>query len=716
MLEGETLRARLDAGPIPVPRVIEFATQLAQGLAAAHDRGIVHRDLKPENVFVTRDGVVKILDFGLAKLAPPAGSAATLPPTVTGHTAPGMVMGTVGYMSPEQVRGEGTDHRSDIFAFGAVLYEMMTGRRAFARDSPAETLSAILRDDPPLTPSAEMTASSAIARIVAHCLEKRAADRFQSARDLTFALQALSAVQSGPIQDATVAARPTSALRMLPWVIAALAVAAALAVVTLNRTAPPEEQPVRRVTIALPAAEPLALAEFVPLGVGRTAMAMAPDGSRIVYVANRGGTPHLVVRDLDRFEGKPIVGTDGAYAPFFSPDGQWVAFLTENALKRVALAGGDPVTLAEVRNGTAAAWTESGWIVFADFEGANLTRIRPEGGNPEVILRATKPEFVALAAVAGADAVLVQTVISSNPDAAVIEMVAIDGSSRQPLIRGGAHPLHAAGYLFFLRSGSLHAQRFNVMRRAVEGTAVPVLDGIRSEIDGIGQVAIARDGSLAYVPGGLSWLGTPAWVGGDGTLAPLGAPKQSYGTFRLSPDGRRIAIVIAGHTDDIWIYEIARGSFVRLTHDGNNSLPVWSPDGQRVAYMKIKDGATSLAWKPVDGSGPEEQIAAKDCAPWSFSRDGGFVAATCDADIHLVPTSGASGSKPFITSKFSEWARAFHRTASGSHSSRTHPAATRSTSGSMPARAASGRYRATAAKSPCGHRTAARSSTATSAS
>jgi serine/threonine protein kinase len=223
LLEGETLRERLDSGRIPAPRVLDYAAQLAQGLAAAHDRGIIHRDLKPENLFVTRDGVVKILDFGLAKLAQPdAARAATEPPTVTGLTAPGVVMGTVGYMSPEQVRGEAADHRSDIFSFGAILYEMMTGRRAFARPSTAETLSAILRDEPPLPPPSDAAVAPAFTRTVAHCLEKRPADRFQSARDLAFALQSLSTAGSGPVYASALRAQRWPVARMLPWLIAVL--------------------------------------------------------------------------------------------------------------------------------------------------------------------------------------------------------------------------------------------------------------------------------------------------------------------------------------------------------------------------------------------------------------------------------------------------------------------------------------------------------------
>jgi hypothetical protein len=378
-----------------------------------------------------------------------------------------------------------------------------------------------------------------------------------------------------------------------------------------------------------------------------------------VYVANRAGTPHLVLRALDRFEGQPIPGTDGAYAPFFSPDGASIGFLTENALKRVALAGGDSVTLAEVRQGTSAAWTGSGWIAFADFEGTNVSRVRPEGGAAEVILRGSKPEFVALAPVSGADAVLVQRMASSNPDGSRIDVITMDGKFRRPLLRGGSHPLHAAGHLFFLRGGSLHAQRFNARQSTLEGTAVPVLDGIRSEIDGVGQVTIAGDGTIAYVGGTSSWLGTPAWLGPDGKMKPLGAPRQGYGTFRLSPDGGRIAFVIAGHTEDIWIYEVARGSFVRLTQDGANSLPVWTPDGQRVAFMKTKDGKTSLAWKASDGSGPDQQIVAEDCAPWSFSPDGSALAATCDGDIRMIAMIGKPTMKPFITSQFSEWGARF---------------------------------------------------------
>jgi serine/threonine protein kinase len=331
----------------------------------------VHRDLKPENVFITRDGVVKILDFGLAKLAQPETAGATLPPTATGYTAPGIVMGTVGYMSPEQVRGEATDHRSDIFAFGAILYEMITGQRAFARQSAAETLSAILRDEPALTPSSSAAAIPAFSRIVAHCLEKRAADRFQSARDLAFALRALSAIESGPVHASPSRARRWPVVRMLPWLITAVAILAALAVVLVKTPTPPDTQPVRRVTIALPSAEPPRSRSWYRSASGaRRSRSPRTRRDRLRRQPWRHAAPRRP--RSDRFEGKPLPGA-GVCVALRPTAGRRVPDGKRGEARRVA---GDPVTLAEFA-GTSATWTERP-IVFADFAG-NIARVRPEG-------------------------------------------------------------------------------------------------------------------------------------------------------------------------------------------------------------------------------------------------------------------------------------------------------------------------------------------------
>jgi serine/threonine protein kinase len=397
LLDGEELRAPLDQGALPVRRSVDYAQQIAAGLAAAHEKGVVHRDLKPENLFVTKDGRVKILDFGLAKLKPsrqaPVGSEVATQKQITN---PGTVMGTVGYMSPEQVRGEELDHRSDLFSFGLILYEMLAGQRAFQGESLAETMAAIVKEDPPDLMEANRKVSPQLERLVRRCLEKKPERRFQSASDLGFALEALSG-SSGSSQspDGLSSALPAPAQRRnrerLLWGAAGLALGAVVVGIVFwllaGRSASPlaTSSPVKRVTIKLPDAEPLALSKFGPLGIGRTAVALSPDGSLLVYVAERNGKAQLYLRALDQFDARPIPGTEGAYSPFFSPDGRWLGFFSANKLKKVSLQGGEPVTLCEARIPHGGSWGPDDTIVFADSEGVNLSRVSASGGSKEVL-------------------------------------------------------------------------------------------------------------------------------------------------------------------------------------------------------------------------------------------------------------------------------------------------------------------------------------------
>jgi Tol biopolymer transport system component len=671
LLEGQTLRERLSNGPIPARTALHYSVQIAQGLAAAHEKGIVHRDLKPDNVFVTSDGRVKILDFGLAKLIDQesAGAVSSVLPTSPPGTSPGLVLGTTGYMSPEQVRGELVDRRTDIFALGVVLYEMLTGRRAFARQTVPETMTAILREDIPDIHHSSPHVSLPLDQLLRRCLDKDPARRFQSTQDLAFALSTVGTASSSTI--AAVAAAPGVAppassrpyLAFAAIALVALALGAILATAFRSQPGEPPRQ-IRRLTLSLPDGEPVAPASASPLGLGMRSIALSPDGSRIVYVTLRNGTRQLVVRDLDRFEARVIRGTEGAGFPFFSPDGTSVGFFSESALKRVSLAGGDPTIVTEARNPRSAAWLTDGSIVFGDFEGSLLIQVPAAGGARQRLGRSPSG-FYSIGALPNTNAVLVDVGLTANPDFNSIEAISLKDGARKVIVSGGTNPIYADGRLLFARGGALFAIPFDAERLEVSGAPVAVIEGIRTETLGA-QVAIAQDGTLAYIEGGPAWEGSPAWVRRDGTSTPLGPPKQVYGTFTLSPDGRRLAFEVAGATTDVWVYEIARGTFTRLTQERNNGFPVWSPDSRQLAYTTERDGGRLIVSRPADGTGSETILwrGKPVCRPASWSLDGKHMAVVCpreqdDDDVYVLAVDGTPDLQPFASTPFSDWGPRF---------------------------------------------------------
>jgi len=693
LLEGEELRAQLNRGALPVRRAIDYANQIACGLAAAHEKGIVHRDLKPENLFLTTDGRVKILDFGLAKLKPPKPrggvdtEAATFAPP---QTEPGVVMGTVGYMSPEQVQGQDADHRSDIFSLGVILYEMLAGRRAFEGTSAAAVMSAILRDEPAELAEINDKVPPQLERVVRRCLEKRAERRFQSAGDLGLALEALSGPSgSGEPQGnsgsaTSLAAAQRKSRERLVWGAGGLALGAVVVGIVFwllvgRSTSPPTtSHAVRRMTIKLPDSEPLASAKFGALGIGRTAIALSPDGTLLVYAGERNGKSQLYLRVLDQFDAKPIPGTENAYDPFFSPDGRQVGFFAGNKLKKVSLQGGEPVTLCEVRNPYGASWGADDTIVFADSEGVTLSWIPASGGKPQVSLRSGDtpdspplgqffyPEFLP-----GGKAVLFslsRAVV--NPDSYHIGVVSLGTGKWHLLLEGCTNPRYAAsGHIVFARGSGLLAAPFDLSRLEVTGPAVSLIEGVRVEEWGAAQYALSPDGTLIYASGGPAYIGKLTWVDRRGVSSPLAAPAQSYGSVHLSPDGQRLAVLVRGATTDVWVYEFARGTFTRLTVEEDNDSPRWTHDGKRVAYLHTKGpGQYELVWKLADGSGGEEVLASSKSGAMmvdSFSPDSKFLAYTEwgaeGGDVWVLPLEGERKPQLWLKTKYNEWGSAFSR-------------------------------------------------------
>ena len=683
LLEGEELREPLNLGALAPRTAIEYANQIAAGLAAAHAKSIVHRDLKPENIFITTDGRVKILDFGLAKLNPakPASGSNSEVATQRAITDPGTVMGTVGYMSPEQVRGQQVDHRSDIFSLGSILYEMLRGERAFQRETMAETMTAILKDDVQELSETNARISPQLEKIVRRCLEKKPDQRFQTASDLGFALGTLSGSWGSSESKvawssaATISTTQRWSREHLLWGAAGMALGAIVVAIAawllIGRSTLPKTNPnvVRRMTLKLPDDQPLALSKFGPLGIGRTAMAISPDGSLLVYAGERNGKSQLYQRALDQFDARPISGTEGAYSPFFSPDGRSIGFFSGDKLKKVSLQGGEPVTLCEARIPHGASWGPDDTIVFSDSEGYYLARISASGGKPEILSRAEDrafyPEFLP-----GGKAVLFSIKGYQNPDYGHIAVFSLATGERRVILEGGTNPRYAtSGHIVFARAGAILAAPFDLDRLTVTGPAVTLIEGVRIEEWGAAQFALSPEGTLVYASGGPAWIGKLTWVDHKGNSNPLPAAAQAYGPLSLSPDGKRVALTVVAASSDVWIYDLTRGTFTRLTTEGSNYRPTWTPDGKRVVYQRTTGPKQyQMVWQLADGSGAEEVLTTSDNPWWpaSVSPDGKLLAFQQNetetvVDLSILPLEGDRRPYSWLKTKFNEWGATFSR-------------------------------------------------------
>jgi serine/threonine protein kinase/Tol biopolymer transport system component len=650
LLEGETLRDRLRRG-VPGPRkASELAMQAAQGLAAAHEKGIVHRDLKPENLFLTRDGRLKILDFGLAKLREDSRNVGSEDETAT-RTRPGVVLGTSAYLSPEQARGLPVDPRCDIFTLGVVLYEMLAGRRPFAGGTTAELMAAILREDPPALGSVDERIPRGLARIVQRCLEKDPNERFQHARDLAFALEVVGGDGAQAPQPST----PASGWRNAGWAAAGLVIGALVgALGPWSRVPSPTPRPIARLSLSLTPAEQVggvSRSEAAYAGFGRpsrAAVLVSPDGRFVVFNGATGATWRLYLRRMDEKQASPIPGTEGALNPFLSPDGRWLAFWVatgtgpsereKGELRKVGLSGGIPVTLCETADLYGASWGPDDTIVFANRTGG-LQRVSSTGGRPETLTRPHASEYSHRLpqVLPGAHAVL----FTVRPGAVgwrhahpAVHVLAT-GERRDLNVAGADARYVPSGHLLFVREGTLFGVPFDLARLRTRGSPVPLLENVMQAVNatntyletGAAQFSVSESGVLVFLEGGVyPDLGRSlAWVDREGRVDPLSIPAKSYWSPRLSPDGRRAAVRTTKRGElQIEILDIARGSLTPLTHGGTELFPVWAPDGERLAYVSMRAGSSELLWTPADGSGPPERLATSESLliPCSWSPDG----------------------------------------------------------------------------------------------
>ncbi len=621
---GEGLGRRLGRGPMPIDDAVAIAIQLARGLEAAHAAGVVHRDLKPANVQLTAEGGVKVLDFGIAKQHPPGpGDPAT-------HTDPGGVIGTVGYMSPEQARARPVDRRTDLWAFGCVLYEMLSGRRAFEGETASDTVASVLRGDPDWSALPAGT-PAAVTRLLRRCLEKDPDRRQRDAGDARLELEAAGE----PV--APVGPRPGA--RGIAW--AALGLAAIVIAVAggmLARRESTIRPPPVRFSIDLPPEAPLA---YTPGGT----IAVSPDGRMVAYSAGPPARPRLHVRSLDALDAVPLEGTDGAVTPFFSPDGRWVGFVVGEALKRIPVAGGPLETILPsnvIESGCA--WGTDGNIVFTARDGTGLHRVPANGGSPQRITSSdhdpnwgtfSHPEIVA-----EGNAVLCTSSRreSGRVEVSIDAMVADSAEAARrgefrlrTLVPSAACPRFVPpDRLLYWQAGALMAAPFDPRAVRITGDASVVLKPLAGgEGWPMPRFAVSRaPGVLAWLPGNIVYdLTRLAWFDLDGTATVVTEGSPAIDGPRLSPDGARVAVLIGAMGGDVWVHDLERGNRIRLTTGDFRHHPVWTPDGNRVAWTSTLPGQpVRIEWMNADGTGAAERLLESPNGvilyPTDFTPDG----------------------------------------------------------------------------------------------
>ena len=616
LLDGETLRDRLETGPIEIRRAVEFGVQIAKGLAAAHEKGIVHRDLKPENIFVTRDGGIKILDFGLARetAAPAALGESALPTAEASEkslTEPGTVLGTIQYMAPEQIRGLPLDHRADLFAFGAVLYEMLSGRRAFRRATPADTAAAILSQEPADMSGSGRAVPPMLERLTRRCLEKRPEDRFESARDVAFGLEVLqpssgAATELSAGADARTAG-PARRRDRLAWSLCAVLAAALLAMLFApsfrKKSAPAPSTPRLRFAVAPPAGA------SIP-GM----LALSPDGRRLAFVAtDSDGRDRIWIRDLNALEARPLDGTDGAAFPFFSPDGRSLAFFAKGKLLKLDAAGGSPQILCNAALPRGGTWGSRGTIVISVNTGGEIQRVPENGGQPTSLpglaSRGNTESYRWPFFLPDGEHFLILGFSGPEPG---IHVASLDSGKTTRLVSADAAAYYASpGFLLYGRGDRLMGQRFDPDRRQLAGEAFPVIDRIWWDNGATGVLAVSASSSglLACQTGGAV-VSRLLWYDRSGRELGAIGPDGAYWEPTLSPDDRWLAVPSVDPekaAGNMWIMDLERGGMARLASRlPTPATPLWSFDGRRLIYSNFPEGGVFLS--DAQGAGSERDL------------------------------------------------------------------------------------------------------------
>ena len=666
-VDGETLADRLAKGPIPLAEALAIAREIVDALEAAHEKGIIHRDLKPGNVALTADGKVKVLDFGLARYEAGDTSAPDLtasPTLAYAGTQAGIILGTAAYMSPEQAKGKAVDKRTDVWAFGCLLFEMLSGKKAFEGEDVSDTLAAILRGEPEWS-ALPADVPPAVTSLIKRCLQKDRRGRIPDFSVIRFFMTESSAAVIPSAQGATAAVRPPIVeprRQLFPWLVAgllAMALAAALIVWAPWRHAAPQA-PVR-LTVDV-GADTSILPAFANI-------ALSPDGTTLAFVGLDSPTStQLFVRRFGQLKATMIASADGALMPFFSPDGQWIGFFSGGKLKKVAVEGGAAVTLCDAATGRGGSWGDDGSIVFqpAAPPGTPLQRVPAAGGTPTAIIPLAEGEANQRwpQVLPGAQAVLFTSfgATSTTWDTADVVVQKLPGGPRKVLQKNAYFGRYSrSGHLLYIQQGTLFAAPFDLARLEITGPAVPSTEGMLTlNNNGSAQFAVSDIGTSVYIAGNSATSVAPInWLDATGKVSPLRSTASDWSSPSFSPDGTRLAMDISdGTQSDVWVYDWARDTLSRLTFDKNDDVrPAWTPDGRRIVFAskRSEKGIQDLYWQRSDGVGEVQRLTDGPNNKYggSWHPSGKFLAYTevrtqTQSDIMILPMEGdeASGWKP----------------------------------------------------------------------